>query len=115
MPQASEVAAELRKLADSLDTTPDAEIPAPGLYFPCCYLDKQHFLNVAAILPRPFAKTYPAGGKEIEIQYKTAAISIYTRALRENVCRIVKPAQEAVYACEPLLSEVEAAQIGGAA
>lgn len=30
---------------------------------------------------------------------------------REAVCRLVKPAQEAVYECEPLLSQAEEAQI----
>lgn len=111
MPKASEVATELRKLADSLDREPDAEIPAPGVYFPTRYEDKKAFLNVAAILPHPIKKTYPCNGTEIELEYRTSSIRVSTCGQRDTVCELIEPAKPAVYRCEPLLSEAEEAAL----
>lgn len=111
MPKASEVASELRKLADSLDREPDAKIPLTGVYFSTRYEDKQAFLNVAAILPRPIKKTYPCNGAEIELEYRSDAIRVFATARRSVVCELVEPAKPAVYRCEPLLSEAEEAAL----
>lgn len=111
MPKASEVASELRKLADSLDKQPEVEIPAPGVYFPTRYEDKKAFLNVASILPHPIKKTYPCNGTEIELEYRTSAIRVSTCGQRDTVCKLVEPAKPAVYRCEPLLSEAEEAAL----
>ena len=113
MPKASEVAAELRKLADSLEQEPDAEISQPWVTF---WPSRESFLALARVLPRPFAKKYERDTIQL-IYGASAGTPIYVRveAQRTAVCRVVKPAQEAVYECEPLLSEAAEAQIGGAA
>jgi len=74
---------------------------------------KAAFLNTARLLPRPVSKSYPKD--EIQVEYRTSSLRAYSRIERTEICRLVKPAQEAVYECEPLLSEAEEAQIGGAA
>lgn len=111
MPKASEVASELRKLADSLDREAHVEIPAPGVYFPTRYEGKKAFLNVAAILPHPIKKTYPLDGTEIELEYRTSAIRVSTCGQRNTVCELVEPAKPAVYRCAPLLSDEEEAAL----
>lgn len=108
MPKASEVAAELRKLASSLDSFPDAEIPRGWCDF-FCHADKESFLTLALNMPRPFEKIYEAG--DLRVRYNNPALRVDLHVRRDTVCRLVKPAQEAVYECEPLLSDAEEAQI----
>jgi len=116
MPKASEVAAELRKLADSLEQEPETEIRPFLIRTYHTSSSKQDFLNLVRLLPHPFSKEYERDallilrGKDFE-----TPVSFRAHIDRDIVCRVVKPAQEAVYECEPLLSEAEEAQIGGAA
>lgn len=117
MPKASEVAAELRKLAACLEKEPQTEIHQPSVYFQTYLGTDQHrkslFLNVVRLMPRPFSKDTTEN--EIEIEYETPCIRVWSKIERNLVCRIVEDAKPAVYECEPLLSEAEEAQIGGAA
>jgi len=117
VPKASEVAAELRKLAESLEQEPDTEIqPVVIRSYHVSEAQKEHFLNLARLLPRPYRKEYEGG--KLQLSYGTdwrTPISVTAQIERSLVCHLVRPAQEAVYECEPLLSEAEEAQIGGAA
>ena len=116
MPKASEVAAELRKVADALDLNPDVTTPVADLTF-WCYSganQKELFLNTARILPRPVVKKYPSDSSEysrVSVEHNTDALRISTSIYRESVCRIVKPAQPAEYDCELTLSETEDAAL----
>lgn len=61
MPKAADIAIELRKLADRLDSNPEAELVAPTIYFTHAYLAasfnaKNLFLALAKLLPRPLKK-----------------------------------------------------------
>lgn len=104
MPLAKEVAMELRKLADSLDKEPEADVPIAFLHFYACD-DKARFLALAAAFPHPFAKEYEDGERgNLELKYETSAAIFTVSCLRSAVCRIVEPAKPAVYECEPLLS-----------
>jgi hypothetical protein len=106
MPLAKEVSAELRRFADSLDQNPEVEIKDPLVsFYHYSESQKQEFLNVAKLLPRPLMKDY--AGEEISLNYKTPAIWIYAKIPRNAVCEIVEPARPAVYRCEPILGEVE--------
>lgn len=110
---AREVAQELRRLADALDKEPDAALPQPLVCFYCSQ-DKDAFLALARILPRPIFKNF--GEKEIELTYgnkysskqaENGAIWLYARVDRASMCRIVVPAVPAVFECDPLLSVEE--------
>lgn len=114
MPKASEVANELRKLADGLDNDPNANIERPFIYFSHYgNSNKASFMAIAKALPRPFQKEYK--DKDFEISYRGEAIVLCVRINRDAVCRIVAPAKPAVYECDPILSEEEHAKLDGAA
>ena len=55
MPKASEVAAELRRVAGALEQEPEAELMRPSLGF-FSWDQKEQFLNAVRLLPRPLAK-----------------------------------------------------------
>jgi hypothetical protein len=106
MPLAKEVSAELRRLADSLDQNPEAEITQPLVSFYHYSADeKQKFLNVVRLMPHPLVKE--TTGEDMRVGYKTPAIWIYAKIPRNAVCGIVEPARPVVYRCEPILGEVE--------
>ena len=106
MPKASEVANELRKLADGLDKEPDALIERPFMYFSHYGItNKASFMAIAKAIPRPFTKEYK--GKDFEINYQREGIDLCARINRDAVCHIVEPAKPAVYKCEPILSQIE--------
>ena len=114
MPKASEVAAELRKLADGLDEQPDAPITKPYIYF--THLgdgEKSAFIALARSFPRPFEKVYK--NDDLRLEYVNRAMDLTARINRDAVCRIVEPAKPAKYECEPLLSAEEENDLGGAA
>ena len=117
MPKASEVATELRKLADALDREPEQELIRPDLDFNCKYVgdaDKPTFLALARILPRPLAKgvcAYDADG--MQLTYTSPALIVTTEIKRSKVCRLIEPERTipAKYECEPLLSPEEDAAL----
>jgi len=107
MPKANEVATELRKLADALDRNPNAEVPHPYMGFGMSYNagDKERFLAIAAVLPRPLKKVYR--DNEFRLEYESPTISVAARIDRQKVCELIEPAKPAVYRCDLILSEAE--------
>lgn len=111
MPKAHEVASELRKLADALDREPEANVQQAWVYFHCD--TKEAFLATAKLLPRPLTKEYDDEGNRWDrFHLKRSAdfkgpIYIDCSVPRTLACRVIRPAQEAVYECEPLLSQIE--------
>ncbi len=106
MPKAYEVAIELRKLADSLELEPEAEVRKPVMgFYHWGEPEKQHFLNVARLLPRPLVKNYK--DNDFTLYYDTPALRVYAKIPRKAVCRLVKPAQPAEFECDPILSAEE--------
>jgi|GEM_PF-3526593 len=114
---AGNVANELRKLADALDREPEQELPQARVEFYCKYMGekgKPMFLALARLLPRPLAK----GPKKydesaIDVSFSSEALQVYACIERNKVCKLVEPSRTipAVYECEPLLSEEEAAAV----
>jgi len=110
MPKASEVAAELRKFADSLDTNPDAEVLAASIYF---YhwnkKNKERFMALAKLLPRPLKKALKgeAGSRDLVLTYESDALHVHSEIPQAATCTLVEPAKPAVYRCDPILSDEE--------
>lgn len=109
MPKASEVAAELRRVAGALEQEPEAELMRPSLGF-FSWDQKEQFLNAVRLLPRPLAKESRDG--YITVKYETPGLYIDARIRQEKVCTLIEPAKPAVYKCEPLLSPGEEERIG---
>lgn len=112
MPLAHEVATELRKLADSLDTTPDATVSQAFVSFNNKYEGesaKDKFLAIANAMPKPFKKDYTY--LDLTLRYRTPAIDVWNSIMRTSICRLIKPAQPAEFECEPLFSTEEEAQL----
>ena len=110
MPTAHDAAIELRKLADALDRKPEAEILPLTISVYANTSQKEGFLSLASLLPRPLAKKYEAARIEISHGKRwTDTLSIGLYIDRSAVCRVVKEAQPAEYECEPLLSAAEEA------
>lgn len=118
MSKASEVASELRKLADALDREPEANVRHPWISFYCQHSgEKEAFMNLARILPRPLKKEYDNEGKSwdrLRLVYGDVSkgpIHVELSIHRSSVCRMIRPAQEAVYDCKPVLSKEEEEQL----
>ena len=121
MPKASEVAAELRKLADALDCDPEQELFRPEIDFTCKYKSsfgrdkaKKIFIALARILPHPLKKgTQSFDSEAIELRHTSDALIVVTSIERTKVCKLIEPAKTipAVYKCEPLLSAEEDAAL----
>ena len=112
MPKASELATELRKFADSLDTNPDAEIVKAYLGFSC--YAKEAFLATVRLLPRPLKKKvneYANSRPDLQMSYESPALYAYTTVPQSLTCTLVEPARKAVYKCDPILSETEDAEL----
>jgi hypothetical protein len=112
MPKAGEVAIELRKLADSLDQQPDADITRPWVYF--YGYNKKEFLSVVKILPRPLKKSISSPGETYArrvVTYENAIIDLKASVPQSLVCELLEPAKLATYRCEPLLSPDEDAEL----
>jgi len=111
MPKACEVAAELRRVADALDKEPEAKVRQGGLWFHC--YEKEHFLSLAHLMPRPFKKTLwtPGIQTDIRLTYETPALTMDVLIEQNSLCTLVEPALPAVYKCDPILSEIEEAAL----
>lgn len=110
MPLAKDVAAELRKLADCLDKSPNAEIVRSHVSFWHFSDNKDNFLSLAHLLPRPLKKFYE--GDDFRLRYEKETIQILSSISRKQVCTLIAPAKPAVYDCPSILSDAEEAQIG---
>ncbi len=103
------IAADLRKLADALEQATDKMVMSPKLSFGAGS-NRENFLGAVAVMPHPFDKLIPATSNDYDIvrlEHKMDSLTVETWAFRSTACRIVAPAQPAVYDCEPLLSAVE--------
>lgn len=108
MPKASEIAIELRKLADLFGSHPDVDLIQPSLsFYHHATGTKEEFIALAAIFPRPYAKGDGYSHEEITLKYQADAVRVYAQIERARVCTFVTPATPAVYECEPLLSQAE--------
>lgn len=118
MPTAHQVAIELRKFADALDTDPDVEIAKTNVWW---YFwsksDKEMFKRIVRLLPRPLVKSIDDPTSDnpriVVTSPSNAAVEFEARIPQRVNCRLVEPARPAVYDCEPLLSETEEAEITG--
>jgi len=106
--KASEIAKDLRILADALEVAPDLELPQP--YFAIHFwnnTEKDAFLALVKLLPRPFSKEYDDTDFLFKIRHDTTGLDINVYIQRSVVCELIAPAKPAEYRCEPLLSEEE--------
>ena len=110
MPQASVVAAELRRIADSLDKEPETEIEQPMIsFYHWSESEKIQFLNEVRLLPRPLQKKY--NGEEVSLEHETPGARVYAKIQRKAICRLIRPAIPAEYDCDPILSEQELQEV----
>src|ERR1035437_9597301 len=113
MTTAGAVASELRRVADALDRSPKTEVAQANIYFSHNFMPnaKNKFLALAKMLPRPLTKNYTGedGKGDLELKYKSPAMTINCYIPRTAVCELVEPAKPAVYKCESLLSDEEEA------
>ncbi len=113
MPTANAIATELRRIADFLDKTPDAELTDATLNFYHVGGDtKEEFINLAKVFPRPFEKGDGYSHKEFTLNHKSDTVSVYASIDRSQVCTLVEPARPARYECIPLLSLEEENALG---
>lgn len=107
MPLAKDVALELRKLADSLDKQPDAEITQPWITF--YEHQKERFLATARLLPRPLTKDEDYDSSRFRLIYDSFDTSIHIECSvdKSTVCTLIEPAKPAVYKCVSILIDDE--------
>ena len=108
--KASELATKLRTLADGLDKAPDAEI-SPYVSITPRNNDKQTFLELAKVLPRPLTKKIRHEGTSYE-DFTLEGDGFLLSIPRSALCVIVEPARPARYECPSILSEAEEAALG---
>lgn len=111
MPKASEVAAELRKLADCLDKGPDLEVLRPWVYFQAS--NKESFSATVKLMPKPLIKKVREADdkwQKLVIAHVSTCIDLEVVIDLVKTCKIVTPAIPAVYDCEPVLSVEEDAE-----
>lgn len=113
MPKLSEIAKELRRVADALDKGSSEPNVQPYLTF---YPDtKEQFLELARLLPRPMYKEFSAADYKLRNlpvidgtrRWDACPVDVSVKIDRSKVCKLVKEAQPAVYECESLLSAEE--------
>ena len=105
MATAREIATELRRIADVLDSNPETNIIKPDLLFYHGYgASKDDFIRLAQIFPRPYKKSDGFSHDEIVLTHENASLEVRATIDKSKVCTIKIPARPAVYDCEPLLS-----------
>lgn len=113
MPKANAIASELRKIADLLDRTPDAEITKPNLGFYHVGTEpKEQFIALAKVFPRPFDKGDGYSHDQYTLTHETDNLRVYASIDRSEVCTLIEPARPARYECTPLLSLEEEESLG---
>ena len=113
--KASDVATELRKLADSIDGLGETEISRPFIYFSHSSGDdrKERFIALAKVLPRPLKKTYGEGSyPDLTLAYVGTHLRITASIPRSEVCEVLEPAKPAVYHCPSIFSQEEESALG---
>ena len=106
------IAAELRKLADSIEKMPDVDMPSTRIFMSAD--DKTCFLNAVARMPRPLKKSvfmpnsnYP----KMLLEYENSGFFITAMVAQSLTCTLIEPAKPAVYKCEPILSADEESEL----
>ena len=94
MAKFSEIAAELRILAEALDEQPDAETVVPWMSFYC--YEKEPFLTIARALPRPLKKEVEDPGSQwakLRVRSKSLKfIEVNASVAQAKTCEIIEPA-----------------------
>jgi hypothetical protein len=109
---AGKAAIELRKLADALDSNPEAIIEKPYVAFHS--FDKASFVSVAKLLPRPLKKILDGGDEKwrrLRLEYSNEAIDFNASVQQSLTCELLEPAKPAVYRCDPILSLEEEEEV----
>jgi hypothetical protein len=109
---AGQVAIELRKLADALDVQPDAVVVKPWITFYAS--EKEPFLNVARLLPRPLKKDVTSADSRwarVQLEHRSSGMDVKVSVPQSLTCELIEPAKPAVYRCDPILSDAEEAEV----
>ena len=117
MPKAIEVAAELKKLVERIESAGELEIPYAFVHMTFGSSQKESFKTFAQdVMPRPYKKTFtdePFGELRLTYDAENEAgqdtLTLWVKIARESICRIVEPAKPAVYDCDPLFTPEEEA------
>ncbi len=113
MPTANAIATELRRIADFLDKTPDAEVSSARLsFYHNLSRTKEEFINLVKVFPRPFVKGDGYRHDEVTLEHESDTVTVYASIDRSQVCTLVEPARPARYECIPLLSLEEENALG---
>lgn len=110
------LAANLRKLADWLDAKPEFPVTSDTASngYQNFHTDKESFLKAVRSLGAGKKVNGLIGKSELRFEAQAPdGTAFAVEVFRSAVCKLVKPAQEAVYSCEPLLSPEEDAVLGG--
>ena len=97
--KASELATKLRKLADALDKAPDAEIN-PYVSISPRKDDKETFLELAKVLPRPLTKKIRHEGTSYE-DFTLEGDGFVLGIPRSKMCILVEPARPPAMSAPP--------------
>ena len=110
MNKASEVAAELRRVADGLDAVPELEISS-FLSISPFKDDKSTFVALAKAMPKPLKKGVDFEGKPFA-DFTLSHAFWKIKISQSEVCKIVEPARPAKYECPPIFTPEEEAEMG---
>jgi hypothetical protein len=109
---AAETAAELRRVADALDKHPDLEL-SPYLAIHAESDDKETFVALARIMPRPMQKGVDFEGTSYE-DFKLEHGFWKIKIPRSVMCVLKAPARAAIYDCPSIFSPEEEAELSQA-
>jgi hypothetical protein len=102
-----QLATELAKLAEHLNAQPDMDLGDIRIANHSC--TGEQFKAIAKVMPKPLHKRITNDSLDwIYLETPDGAIlAMSFHAERKRICTLITPAQPAVYACEPLLSDEE--------
>ena len=107
---ARSLASELRRIADALEKEPELNL-LPFLSISVAEDDKQTFLALAKIMPRPMVKGIDFEGTNYE-DFKLEHDFWRIKIPRKTMCVLVEPARSARYECPTILSPEEEDALG---
>ena len=108
--KSSELAIELRCIADALDKEPELNVN-PYISITPENDDKNTFLALARVIPKPFKKRIRHEGTTYE-DFVLEVGSLFVCIPRSKMCKIIVPAKPAVYECPSILNDDEYAKLG---
>ena len=106
----SELAIEFRRIADALDKEPGLKVN-PYISISPEGDDKDTFLALARVIPRPYKKRIRHEGSTYE-DFVLEVGSLFVCIPRSKLCEIIEPAKPAVYHCPSVLNDEEYAALG---